>query len=134
MKTITNEQYEKVKHLLEKPKWKIFEGTVQSVIEGCLKEGYIPANLKTTWKYRKDKIIPNQWYTVATGYKDGEVKDLTKEEMDNFEDYYSKGGRVLYLDASVRGGLDGYGNLRGRGRSLGVAPEAQVNKNDKKKR
>ena len=134
MKKITNEQYEKVKHLLEKPKWKIFEGTVKSVIEDCLKEGYIPANLKTTWKYRKDKIIPNHWYTVATGYKDGEVKDLTKKEMANLEDYYGKGGRVLHLNANDYYGLGGGNFLDYCAGSLGVAPEAQVKKNDKKKR
>ncbi len=42
----------------EKMKYKIFEdGTIKEVLNRMLKEGYIPCNSETSYKYRKDNNI-----------------------------------------------------------------------------
>ena len=97
-------------------KYKIFEkGTVKEVLNRMLKEGYIPCNLETTYKYIRDNNI-KAWFDTRTLHIKGKFRDATLSELKNIEKTYDKGGRLVYLDvnSSGFGGYDDFGNLGGR--------------------
>jgi len=98
-------------------KYKIFEdGTIKEVLNRMLKEGYIPCNSETSYKYRKDNNI-KKWFDTRTLYIKGKFRDATLSELKNIEKTYDKGGRLVCLDDDDYGGFGGYddfGNLGGR--------------------
>ena len=100
-------------------KYKIFEdGTIKEVLNRMLKEGYIPCNSETTYKYRKDNNI-KKWFDTSTLYIKGKFRDATLSELKNIEKTYDKEGRLVYLGI-INGGFIGYGNISNSGRFLGV--------------
>ena len=100
-------------------KYKIFEdGTIKEVLNRMLKEGYIPCNLETTYKYRKDNNI-KKWFDTRTLYIKGKFRDATLSELKNIKKTYDKGGRLVYL-YDYNDGFDGNGNINDDGRFLGV--------------
>ena len=102
-------------------KYKIFEdGTIKEVLNRMLKEGYIPCNLETTYKYRKDNII-KKCFDTRTLYIKGKFRDATLSELKNIEKTYNKRGHLVYLDNDNDGGGGFSGNgIGGGGRFLGV--------------
>ena len=100
-------------------KYKIFEdGTIKEVLNRMLKEGYIPCNLETTHKYRKDNNL-KKWFDTGTLFIKGEFRDATLSELKNIKRTYDKGGRLVYL-YDYNDGFDGNGNINDDGRFLGV--------------
>ena len=100
-------------------KYKIFEdGTIKEVLNRMLKEGYIPCNSETTYKYRKDNNI-KKWFDTRSLYIKGKFRDATLSELKNIEKTYDKGGRLVYLSNDAIGF---YGNyyIYDNGRFLGV--------------
>jgi len=100
-------------------KYKIFEaGTIKEVLNRMLKEGYIPCNSETTYKYRKDNNI-TKWFDTRTLYIKGKFRDATLSELKNIEKTYDKGRRLVYLDVNYVGFSGNYYIFNG-GRFLGV--------------
>ena len=99
-------------------KYKIFEGgTIKEVLNRMLKEGYIPCNLETTHKYRKDNNL-KKWFNTRTLFIKGKFRDATISELKNIKRTYDKGGRLVYLDYNYSGflgnnGIDYYGRFLG---------------------
>ena len=110
-------------------KYKVFEdGTIKEVLNRMLKEGYIPCNSETTYKYRKDNNI-KKWFDTRSLYIKGKFRDATLSELKNIEKTYDKGGRLVYL-ILINGGFYGdYDVVDIYGRFLGV----KVNKLEKKR-
>lgn len=101
-------------------KIKIFEdGTIKECLQQCLAEGYFPATVNEIGKLIKEKKIPNQWYDTSTICFDYKIKEATKKELDNIEEFYGKGGRVLFVNYSDDGFLS-VNYLRDDGRFVGV--------------
>lgn len=98
---------------------KVFSGTVRSALKECLDAGFVPANMKTVWKLRKEGKIENTWYDTGTIFIDGEIRDATLEELRDIEALYEKGARLLCLGCDYSGVLDLY-LLSVDGRFLGV--------------
>ena len=100
-------------------KYKIFkDGTIKEVLNRMLKEGYIPCNLETTYKYRKNNNI-TKWFDTSTLYIKGKFRDATLSELKNIEKTYNKGGRLVYLSNDGSGFL-GNSDIDDNGRFLGV--------------
>jgi len=100
-------------------KYKVFEdGTIKEVLNRMLKEGYIPCNSETTYKYRKDNNI-KKWFDTRTLYIKGKFRDATLSELKNIEKTYDKGRRLVYLDVNYVGFSGNYYIFNG-GRFLGV--------------
>lgn len=108
----------------EKPKTKIFQGTVRIALKECLDEGYFPATLKEIYDLKEEyKIDRNSWYDTSTLYFQGEIRTATLEELRNIEEIYNQGGRLLHLGG---GGVGGDGDLDyDDSRFVGVLPEAE---------
>ena len=99
--------------------YKIFEdGTIKEVLNRMLKEGYIPCNLETTYKYRRDNNI-KAWFDTRTLHIKGKFRDATLSELKNIKKTYDKGGRLVYLDDD-NDGFYGDDSLYNLGRFLGV--------------
>ena len=108
--------------------YKIFEdGTIKEVLNRMLKEGYIPCNSETTYKYRKNNNI-TKWFDTRSLYIKGKFRDATLSELKNIKKTYDKGGRLVYLSV-INYGFDGGSNINDYGRFLGV----KVNKLEKKR-
>ena len=101
-------------------KLKIFEGTLRSAINRCVKEGYTWADAALTYKFMENRKIQNQYYTTSTFYSKGEFLPATKEQIKNIESEYEKGKRAIVLgklgDWSDAVGYDG--RLGGSGARL----------------
>ena len=100
-------------------KYKIFEdGTIKEVLNRMLKEGYIPCNLETTYKYRRDNNI-KRWFDTGTLFIKGKFRDATISELKNIKRTYDKGGRLVYL-YDYNDGFDGVNYINKYGRFVGV--------------
>lgn len=109
--------------MIERMEIKIFDGgSLRQVLKKCLQEGYIPATLKQITKLKKEGKAPMLWYDTSTMWfkETGEIRDATLKELENIEDTYCKGGRVLYLGSDYNGGLGGVYSLGGNGQVFGV--------------
>lgn len=113
-------------------KIKIFKGgTVKEELKRALRwckknDGHI-ATLKEIYDLREKKKIPNGWYETATVYYKGNVRKAKPSELEDIENFYKKGGRLLYL-GNGNSGLCGDLNLNDVGRFVGVASETQKEK------
>ena len=96
--------------------YKIFEGTIQSALDELLKEGYLPANIKTVWEYKNAGKIPKQWYDTRSYFHKGEIKDIPLKDLKDIEAFYKNGNSVLFLGDSNENLLDAYGNFDNDGR------------------
>ena len=100
-------------------KYKIFEdGTIKEVLNRMLKEGYIPCNSETTYKYKKDNNI-TKWFDTRTLFIKGKFRDATLSELKNIEKTYDKERRLMYL-GNDNGEFGGDYNVEDKGRFLGV--------------
>ena len=100
-------------------KYKIFEdGTIKEVLNRMLKEGYIPCNSETTYKYRKDNNI-TKWFDTRSLYIKGKFRNATLSELKNIEKTYDKGGRLVCLYNNYNG-VNGNNVIYNIGRFLGV--------------
>ena len=100
-------------------KYKIFEdGTIKEVLNRMLKEGYIPCNSETTYKYRKNNNI-TKWFDTRTLFIKGKFRDATLSELKNIEKTYDKEGRLVCL-YGINYGFVGLTSINSNGRFLGV--------------
>lgn len=76
-------------------------------------------NIKETYDAIISGKVPDNWYDTATGYCQGEVRNLTPEEIDHLEDFYAKKGYVVGLVLHDHG-LYGGRYLDDDGQGVGV--------------
>lgn len=107
-----------------KPDIKIFENdTVLNCLKKCLAEGYLPATKEQILSFQKEgKIDKSKWYDTGTLIfpRSGEIRNATMEELQNIEETYNKGGRVLFLGFICSLGLVGNNSLNNNARFVGV--------------
>ena len=113
-------------------KLKIFEGkTVKEemvkALKWCKRTGGHIATSEEIWSLKKNGKIPMQWYDSSTVIYEGKFRKGTMKELANLEEFYDKGGRLIFLFSS--GNVDGnYFLYYCLGRLVGVVPEAQKKK------
>ena len=108
-------------------KYKIFEGNVQSALENCLKEKYIPATIEEIYKLKKgnpeiQEIWKEKWFESRNAFniKTGETCILTIEELENIEEMYNNGWRLFFVGYYYGDVLSANDHLDNDGRFLGV--------------
>ena len=109
-------------------KYKIFEGSVKSALENCLKEKYIPATIEQIYTLKKEnpeiqKIWEEKLFDSRNAFnkETGEIRFLTLKELKNIEKMYNNGWRLLFVGNNYCNGvLYAYDRLGNSGRFLGV--------------
>lgn len=109
-------------------KYKFYEGSLRDALKQCLAEGRRPLNLKEVYDLRKAGIIKDQWYSTSTIYINGEVRTATLKELENIEELYKQGCRLVYAVSNGSNGLYGGNGLDYDGRFVSVLPEAKRKK------
>jgi len=89
---------------------KIFErDTLRQAIKDCLAEGFMPANTELIYQLKQEKKIPVQSYDSGTLFINGVFRDATKEELENIEVVYTRGGRLVWFGSVGINGSCAYG-------------------------
>jgi len=99
---------------------KIFERrSLRESLQECLEGGYRPATLEEIKDLVLEGELPLEPYTTSTIDFNGERRAATEQELQNIDQTYRKGGRLLLLD-DVFIGRVGDISLDFSGRFVGV--------------